>query len=68
MEKIIGGSLALGVLFLMTTNVILPFFNSTYNYVVTGLSTTVLQGILLILLLVGLIGMIVSFYKSGGIK
>lgn len=63
MEKIIGLALGLGVLFLMTTNVILPFFNGSYNYTVTGLTASTLQGILLIILLVGLVGAVVTIYK-----
>jgi len=51
-------SLGLAFLFLLSTTIILPYFNDSYNYVVTGLSQTTTRGIFLIVLLAGLVSFI----------
>lgn len=61
LNSIIKGALALAVLFLLSANIILPYFNTTYNYTVTGLSASTTQGIFLIVLVIALIGFAMYF-------
>jgi hypothetical protein len=51
-EQIILLSLAVAVLFYMMAYVIIPSFNVTYVSTVTGLSTSLLQGLFFILFIV----------------
>jgi len=60
-NKVIYGAIALAVLFLLIPTIVLPYFNMSYNYVVTGLSTAQSQGIMLIILFLAMIGFAVYF-------
>lgn len=57
-EKTILIALSLALLFILLPTIVLTNFNTAYNYTVTGLSSTTLQGILLIVLVVALIGFV----------
>lgn len=67
-NRVIYGALGLAVLFLVIPTIVLPYFNTTYNYTVTGLSTATSQGIFLIILIVALIGFVVYFIPKIGKK
>jgi hypothetical protein len=47
--------ISLATVFLLSATILMPFFNTTYNYTVTGLSTATTQGILLLVFFLGLI-------------
>lgn len=63
-NQIIYGAIGLTVLFLLASTIILPNFNTTYNYPVTGLSSTTLQGMFLLVLVLALIGFSVRYLPS----
>lgn len=63
-DTAIGIGLGLTVLFLLGSTIILPRFNEAYNTSVTGLSASTTQGLLLIVLAIGLIGVAQRFYKK----
>lgn len=56
LDTVVGISIGLTVFFLLAANIILPFFNTAYTATVTGLSATTTQGLLLLVLVLGLIG------------
>lgn len=56
--------IVLAATFLLTSTILLVFFNTAYNYVVTGLSTSTTQGLMLFLLFIGLITIILAMLKS----
>lgn len=62
MEMALGSA----ILFYLMAYVIIPSFNLTYVASITGLSPTVLQGILFILLLVILFGFVYTFLRISG--
>jgi ABC-type phosphate transport system permease subunit len=65
MESIINtvvyGSIGLVVLFLLLTTIVLPYFNASYNTTVTGLSSSFLQGILLLVFILAMIGFAIRY-------
>lgn len=60
-NTIVYGAIGLVVLFLMLTTIVLPNFNSSYNYTVTGLSPSITQGLLLLVLFLALIGFAIRY-------
>lgn len=60
-NKVIMGSIALAVLFVLLPNLVMPFFNTSYNYSITGLSAATTQGIILLVFVLALIGFAVEF-------
>jgi hypothetical protein len=66
-DKIIMGSLASAILFYLLAYVILPAFNVTYLTTITGLSTSLLQGLFFILFIVIIFSFVIMFLKSAGI-
>lgn len=60
-DKVIYGSIGLAVLFLMLSTIVLPYFNTTYNYVVTGLSSTFYQGIMILLFFLAILGFAMAY-------
>lgn len=64
MDKAIDIPLALTVFFLLLTGIVLVNFNTAYNYVVTGLSTSTSQGVILIIFVIGLFAFIEQLRKK----
>ena len=64
MNKVIGIALGLTVLFLLGSTILLPHFNTTYNYSITGLSASTTQGLFLLVLVLGLISVAVYSMKG----
>lgn len=60
-NKVIYGSIGLAVLFLLLPNLILPFFNASMSYEVTGMSGTMVTGIMTLVLILALIGFAVYY-------
>jgi len=60
-NKIIYGAIGLTVLFLLMSTIVLPHFNTTYNYTVTGLSSATTQGLFLLVLVLALIGFSIEY-------
>lgn len=60
-NNVIYGAIGLTVLFLLMSTIVLPNFNTSYNTTVTGLSSTTLQGIMLLVLVLALIGFGVQY-------
>jgi hypothetical protein len=60
-NKVIMGSIALAVMFVLLPNLVLPFFNTAYNYTITGLAATTTQGIYLLVLVLALVGFAINF-------
>lgn len=67
-NKVIYGSIGLAVLFLLLPNLILPFFNESYSYEVTGMSSGMLTGIMTLVLILSLIGFAVYYIPKIGKK
>lgn len=65
-NRIVYGAIGLTVLFLLLSTIVLPHFNSTYNYAVTGLSVTVTQGLFLLVLVLALIGFAIPYLPKFG--
>jgi phosphoglycerol transferase MdoB-like AlkP superfamily enzyme len=64
MEKVhtaVYTSVALVVLFLIFSTQVMPLFNQTYNFGVTGLSSTMNAGIWTLVFVLAVIGMAVLF-------
>jgi type II secretory pathway component PulF len=55
-NTVIYGAIGLTVFFLLLATIVLPQFNTAYNTAVTGLSTATLQGMLLLVLVLALVG------------
>lgn len=66
-NKVILGSIALAVLFVLLPNLVMPFFNTSYNYTITGLAAATTQGIILLVFILALIGFSVEFIPSVGV-
>ena len=66
LSMVVYGSIGLTVLFLLLSTIVLPHFNTTYNYTVTGLSTATTQGIFLLVLILALIGFAVTYIPKVG--
>jgi type II secretory pathway component PulF len=60
-DKVIYGSIGMAVLFIMLSSVVLPNLNTTFNYVVTGLSATLYQGIITLVFFLALIGFAMAY-------
>ncbi len=60
-RNVVLGSIALVVLFLLMATIVLPNFNTTYNYTVTGLSPAITQGLFLLVLTLALIGFAIPY-------
>lgn len=60
-NKVVYGAIGLTVLFLLFSTIVLPQFNTTYNYTVTGLSSTTSQGLFLLVLVLALVGFGVAY-------
>lgn len=63
-NKVIYGGIGLTVLFLLMSTIVLPHFNTTYNYTVTGLAAATSQGLFLLVLVLALIGFGVEYIPS----
>ena len=63
-NKVIYGAIGLTVLFLLMSTIVLPHFNTTYNYTVTGLSSATSQGMFLLVLVMALIGFALPYIPS----
>lgn len=62
---VIYGAIGLTILFLLLSTIVLPHFNTTYNYTVTGLGTATTQGLFLLVLVLALIGFAVRYIPRG---
>lgn len=60
-NKVVYGSIGLAVLFVLLPNLVMPFFNTSYNYTITGLAAATTQGILLLVFILALIGFAVDY-------
>lgn len=60
-NTVVYGAIGLVVLYLLLATIVLPNFNTTYNYTITGLSASVTQGLLLLTLVLALIGFAVRY-------
>lgn len=60
-NTVIYGAIGLTVLFLLLSTIVLPHFNTTYNYTVLGLSAATTQGLFLLVLVLALIGFAVRY-------
>ena len=65
-SKVVYGSIGLTVLFLLMSTIVLPHFNTTYGYVVTGLSAATTQGLFLLVLVLALVGFGISYMPRVG--
>ena len=63
-NTIVIGAIGLTVLFLLMSTIVLPQFNASYNTPVTGLSSATLQGLLLLVLVLALIGFGIRYMPS----
>ncbi len=64
-NRVIVGTLALGILFVMFTNVVLPAFNDTYNAEIVGLNPATTQGMWTILILTVIVGYALAYLPKG---
>lgn len=64
LNKIIMGSIGLTVMFLLMSTIVLTHFNTTYNYVITGLSAATTQGLFLLVLVLALIGFGIEYLPT----
>jgi hypothetical protein len=64
-DKIIDIALGATIFFVLVATIVLPMFNTAYNATVTGLSSTTLQGLLLVCLVLAIIGVARHFVKTG---
>jgi hypothetical protein len=60
-NTVVYGSIALTVLFLLMSTIVLSHFNTTYNFVITGLSSSTTQGLFLLVLVLSLVGAAIGF-------
>lgn len=58
---IILGSIGLTIAFILLPSIILPNFNTTYNYVITGMDVATYQGLLTLVLVLVFVGMALAF-------
>lgn len=65
-NNVVYGAIGLVVMYLLLATIVLPNFNTTYNYTVTGLSTATLQGLLLLTLVMALIGFAIRYIPRFG--
>jgi hypothetical protein len=63
-NTVVYGSVSLVVLFLLMNTVVLSHFNTTYNTTVDNLSSSTLQGLFLLMLVLALIGMALGYIKT----
>ena len=63
LNVVIGIGIGLTVFFLLMSTIVLPHFNTTYNYTVTGLSTATTQGIFLLSFILGALAVGLVFFK-----
>lgn len=63
-NKIVYGSIGLTVMFLLMSTIVLPQFNTSYNYPVTGLSSATSQGLFLLVLVLALVGFSIQYLPS----
>ncbi len=61
LEKVILGSIALAVLFLLLNTIVVPNLNDTMQGNITGISNTTWQGILLLVMVLALIGFAMAY-------
>lgn len=64
LDKALMIIIILAAVFLLSATILLPFFNTVYSYVVTGLSAATTQGMFLFLLFIGLIAIILGILKA----
>jgi hypothetical protein len=57
-------SMGMTVFYLLLSTVVLPHFNTTYNYTVTGLASATIQGLFLLTFVLGCIGVAIAFFRS----
>lgn len=62
--KVLMIVIVLATFFLLSATILLPFFNTSYGYTVTGLSTSTTQGLSLFVLFIGFIAVIIGMIKS----
>lgn len=55
-NTVVYGAIGLVVMYLLLSTIVLPNFNTSYNYTVTGLSSSITQGLLLLTLVLALVG------------
>jgi type II secretory pathway component PulF len=67
-NKVIYGSIGLATLFILLTTIVIPQFNASYNTSVTGLSSSMLQGILLLCFFIAIIGFAIAYIPKMGKK
>jgi len=60
-NMVVIGSIGLTVLFLLLSTIVLPQFNTTYNYSVTGLSASTTQGLFLLVFVLALVGFGIAY-------
>jgi len=60
-QKVVYGSIGLTVLFLLMSTIVLPNFNTTYGYTVTGLASATSQGLFLLVLVLALVGFAIEY-------
>lgn len=65
-KKVVFGAIGLTVLFLLMGTIVLPHFNTTYNYTITGLSVATTQGLFLLVLVLALIGFSLEYLPKIG--
>lgn len=65
-SKVIYGAIGLMVLFLLMSTLVMSHFNTTYNYTVTGLSSTTSQGLFLLVFVLALLGFGLEFMPKIG--
>lgn len=68
LNLVVIGSIAATVFFLLAATIILPQFNTAYNFSVTGLSVATTQGLLLLVLVLLLVGVGIQFMPRTGIR
>jgi len=66
LNYVILGAIGLATLFLLLPTIVLPNFNTSYNYPITGMSASVTQGILLLVFFLAMIGFAVKFIPKIG--
>ena len=65
-NMVVYGAIGLTVLFLLMSTIVLPQFNTTYGYVITGLSTSTTQGLFLLVLVLALVGFAITYLPKIG--
>ncbi len=59
--KVIYGSIALAVLFIMLSTIVVPNLNTTMQGNITGIENTTWQGILTLVVILALIGFAIAY-------